>query len=426
MIAEILSTGNEVLTGTVVDSNSAFIAAALEEAGVEVKRHTCVGDNIDDIARAIHELAGRADLVLVTGGLGPTGDDLTTEAVAHAAGVALHLDKTAYASVERFFKDRGATMRETDPKQAMLPEKAACIPNPVGSAPGFSLAVDNCRVYVMPGVPFEMEKMLIESVLPDINTRRKDGPVFAAAKTLSVFGLPESEVGRMMNALPENFPRVGYGIRVSFPEIFITVSTRHTEKSTALTLVEQAADWAKQTIGGCVFSERGLSLPAEVGRLLLEKKQTVAVAESCTGGLVGNLLTNNPGSSDYFLLSAVTYANAAKTAVLGIDEETIIKHGAVSQETARTMAESVRRLSNATFGLATSGIAGPDGGTPEKPVGTVCVGLAWPQGSTARKLTLSFQNRTMNKRIFAFAALELLRRQILSELKETDQGQPQR
>ncbi len=422
MIAEVLATGNEVLTGTIVDSNSAFIARLLEQAGIEVRRHTCVGDNIQEITTALKEMVARADIILVTGGLGPTGDDLTTEAVAQAAGVGLRSDKTAYASLERFFNERGVTMRETDPKQALLPEKAVCIPNPVGSAPGFFLDISDSRVYVMPGVPFEMEIMLVESVLPDIDSRRVDGPACAVAKTLSIFGLPESEVGRMMNALPEKFPRVRYGIRVSFPEIFVTVSTRHADKNTALTLVEQAADWAKQTIGDCVFSDQGLSLPAEVGRLLAEKRQTVAVAESCTGGLIGNLLTNNSGSSDYFLLSAVTYANAAKTAVLGIAEETLIKHGAVSEETARDMAENVRRLAKANYGLATSGIAGPDGGTPDKPVGTVCIGLACSRQAVARKLTLSFQNRSMNKRIFAFAALEMLRRQILSKPEDTNQG----
>lgn len=412
MLAEILATGNEVLTGTVVDSNAAFIAGALEEAGIEVRRHTCVGDDIEQIAGALTEIAARADIALITGGLGPTGDDLTTEAVARAAGVNLLLDQTAYASVERFFANRGFKMRSTDPKQALLPEGAVCIANSVGSAPGFFLDMGRCRVYVMPGVPFEMEIMMTDSVLPDIDSRRHGGRAHAAARTLSVFGLPESEVGRLIAGIADGFPGIRYGIRVSFPEIFVKVSTRGQDKSAAEALVESAARWAEQTIGECVFSSRGLSLPAETGRLLAEKKKTVAVAESCTGGLVGHLLTNNPGSSDYFLLSAVTYANAAKIGVLNVPQETIDRHGAVSEETARAMAANVRRVAGADFGLAISGIAGPDGGTAEKPVGTVCIGLASPAETYGRKLTLSFQNRAMNKRIFAFAALEMLRRQI--------------
>ena len=422
MLAEILATGNEVLTGTIVDSNSAFIARMLEEAGIEVNRHTCVGDDITDISVALKELTARADIVLITGGLGPTGDDLTTEAVARAAGVGLQTDKSAYASLERFFNERGVTMRETDPKQALLPEKAVCIPNRVGSAPGFYLDMGSCRVYVMPGVPFEMEIMLIESVMPDIETRRVDGPAYAAAKTVSVFGLPESEVGRLMNGLSQTFPNIRYGIRVSFPEIFIKLSIRHTDKTTARSLVDKAADWTKQSFGDCAFSLQGLSLPAEVGRLLTEKKETVAVAESCTGGLVGDLLTNNPGSSDYFLLSAVIYANTAKTAVLNVSEKTITEQGAVSENVVRAMAANACRLAGSTYGLAISGIAGPEGGTPEKPVGTVWIGLASPSGVAARKLILSFQSRIMNKRIFAFAALELLRRQIISKPKETNRG----
>ena len=424
MLAEILATGNEVLTGTIVDSNSAFIAQVLEEAGIEVRRHTCVGDDIADITAALKEMTARADVALVTGGLGPTGDDLTTEAVARAAGVGLKRDKAAYASLERFFRERGLNMREADPKQALLPEQAVCIPNRVGSAPGFFVDVGSCRVYVMPGVPFEMEIMLTESVMPDIATRRLDGPAFAAAKTVSVFGLPESEVGRLMNGLSQPFPDIRYGIRVSFPEIFVKLSTRHTDKTTALMLVENAADWTRQTIGDSAFSLQGLSLPAEVGRLLAERKETVAVAESCTGGLVGNLLTNNPGSSDYFLLSAVTYANAAKTAILNVAAKTISAHGAVSEAVVRDMAVNVRHLAGAGHGLATSGIAGPDGGTPEKPVGTVWIGLASPGGVTTRKLTLSFQNRSMNKRIFAFAALEMLRRQLIGKPTVLNQDRP--
>ena len=422
MLAEILATGNEVLTGTIVDSNSAFIAQRLEEAGIEVKRHTCVGDDISDISAALKESSARADVVLVTGGLGPTGDDLTAEAVARAAGGGLQKDEAAYASLKRFFNDRGMTMRETDPKQAMLPDNAVCIPNRVGSAPGFFLDIGSCRVYVMPGVPFEMEIMLVESVIPDIGTRLADGPTFAAAKTISVFGLPESEVGRLMNGLSLHFPEIRYGIRVSFPETFVKVSIRHADKNAARSLVDKAAEWTKQTIGDFAFSIQGLSLPAEVGRLMTERKETVAVAESCTGGLVGNLLTNNPGSSGYFLLSAVTYANAAKTAVLNIPEKTISENGAVSEAVVRSMAVNVCRLAGATYGLATSGIAGPDGGTPQKPIGTVWIGLASPRGVTARKLTLSFQNRSMNKRVFAFAALEMLRRQLISKPEEKNHG----
>ena len=412
MLAEILSTGNEVLSGTIVDSNAAFIASRLEEIGLEVRRHTCVGDDIDHIAASVKEIAARTDIAIITGGLGPTGDDLTAEAVARAAGVGLTIDEAARASMESFFAKRGLPVRPTDPKQAMLPRGAVCLPNNVGSAPGFCLIVDRCRVYVMPGVPFEMEIMMDQAVLPDIQRHRGE-PSQAVSRTLSIFGLPESEVGRLIAGIPETFPGIRYGIRVSFPEIFVKISSRGQHRPAVESLVDEAARWARQTIGAGVFSDQGLSLPEETGRLLTEKNKTVAIAESCTGGLIGHLLTNNPGSSDYFLLSAVTYSNAAKTAVLKVPEEIIARHGAVSEETAQAMAAGVRQQSGADLGLAVSGIAGPAGGSADKPVGTVCIGLASPAGVTGRRLTLSFQNRSMNKRFFAFIALEMLRRQLL-------------
>ncbi len=414
MIAEILSTGNEVLSGTIADTNAAWIAAQLEEAGLEVRRHTCVGDDLDDIAGALSEITGRAELVIVTGGLGPTGDDLTAAAVARAAGVVLEEDAAALASVERFFAERGSSMRAADPKQALLPRGAECLDNPVGSAPGFTLTISGCRVCVLPGVPAEMKIMLQDRVLPRVAGWQSGPRLYSAAATVSVFGLPESEAGRLINELPELFPGVRYGIQVAFPQIFVRVSARRPDRDEARALVDRARDWVRSALGGGAFSGEGLSLEAEVGRLLLEKGRTVAVAESCTGGLVADLLTGTPGSSAYFLLSAVTYANPAKTDLLGVPAEAIAAHGAVSEETARAMAAGVRQRAGADFGLATSGIAGPGGGTPEKPVGTLCIGLAAPDGTiTSRQLRLAFQNRAMNKRVFAFAALEMLRRQVL-------------
>ena len=413
MIAEILATGNEVLSGAIADTNAAHIAQVLEAAGIEVRRHTCVGDDLDHIAAAVTEICARADVLLVTGGLGPTGDDLTTEAVARAAGKKLVLDPEAEHSMKTYFVQRKRSMQPSDAKQAMLPEGAQCIVNAIGTAPGFMLAMGHCHVFVMPGVPHEMKQILETGVLPRIETLQGGGRLYAASRILTVFGLPESTVGERMAGFDAAFPSMRYGIRVKFPEIFIKVSTRQPDARTAQDLAVQACQWVKKQVGESVFSDAGLALEAEVGRLLVSAKATVAVAESCTGGLIADLLTGVPGSSDYFLFSGVTYANQAKVDVLGVSPQTIETHGAVSEETVKEMADGVRRVAGATFGLATSGIAGPSGGTREKPVGTVCIGLAGPDGVQTSRVCLSFQNRSMNKRLFAFLALETLRRKLL-------------
>lgn len=414
MITEILSTGNEVLSGIVADTNAAWIAGRLEELGLEVKRHTCVGDDLDQIAGALLEICGRAQLVVVTGGLGPTGDDLTAAAVAQAAGLPLVQDSAALESVQRFFAERGSTMRSSDAKQALLPRGARCLVNPVGSAPGFAITIAGSHVCVLPGVPHEMKRMLTDQVLPLVEGWQARQRLFPATVTISVFGLPESEVGRRVAGLTDQFPDVRYGIRVSFPQVFVRVTTRKPVQAEAEATLAEARAWLLHSLGEKVFSGQGLSLEAEVGRLLLEKKLTVALAESCTGGLVADLLTDTPGSSAYFLLSTVTYANQAKTGLLKVPDETIATFGAVSEETVRAMARGVQRLAGADFGLAVSGIAGPGGGTPGKPVGTVCFGLAGPNNEvTVTTRQLSFQNRAMNKRLFAFAALDMLRRQVM-------------
>ncbi|MDY6905163.1 MAG: competence/damage-inducible protein A [Thermodesulfobacteriota bacterium] len=417
MIAEILSTGNEVLCGAVVDSNAAFIAQHLEEAGIEVRRHVCVGDDMDDLVAALTEIAGRADVALMTGGLGPTGDDLTGEAVAKAAGVPLVFNEEAHQSVAAFFESRRGRIQDSDNKQAMLPQGASCIVNDVGSAPGFVTIIGNCRVFAMPGVPHEMKKMVKDFVLPYIGQLETGARLHAATRTVSVFGLPESIVGQRIKPFNEVFPGLRYGIRVKFPEIYVKVTARLKDAAEAEKRVGQAAQWVSDAIGNPAFSMTGDSLEVETARLLKKVNATIAVAESCTGGLLADLLTSVPGSSAYFLLSAVTYANQAKIDLLDVPAATIEANGAVSEETAKAMAEGARRIAGATYGIATSGIAGPDGGTEEKPVGTVCIGIATPEKTDAMRWQLSFQNRAMNKRIFAFVAIEALRQELLKAME---------
>lgn len=414
MDAEILATGEEIRTGILIDSNSAHIAQRLQEIGVRVQRHTAVGDDLDVLAEVLGEMAGRCDVAVVTGGLGPTVDDLTAAAAAKAAGVHLTHDRTAMQSIEAFFAARKRPMNPSIRKQALLPEGSACLVNPVGTAPGFELTVDRCQFFFLPGVPFEMRRMLEDRVIPRIIELQGDKRRFYLSKTLSVFGLTESITGEHLSDLASVFPGIQLGLRAKFPEIQVKLYASAAAQAQLNKRLEEAGRWVIQRLGDKVFSDRGKPMEEVVGSLLRNTNSSVAVAESCTGGLIGHLLTNVAGSSDYFLLSAVTYSNAAKVNVLQVPQSILETFGAVHEEAAKAMAEGARQLAGATFGLATSGIAGPSGGTPDKPVGTVCIGLATPEKAFGRRFNFSYPDRWMNKKMFAMTALDLLRRELLT------------
>jgi len=412
MIAEILSTGDEIRTGTLVDTNSAYIAQELEGMGVRVLRHLTVGDDLTELAAVLQEIGSRADIAVVTGGLGPTSDDLSAEAAASAAGVPLVLDPEALRRIEGFFDRIGRPMGDNNRKQALLPESAVRIDNPIGSAPGFHLLIGKCRCFFLPGVPLEMKRMLRESVLPTIDTLLGSGarPI-RIVTTLSSFGYGESMTAEKLTGFDEAFPDIRLGYRAKFPEVQIKLYLEGTDRLKLEARSLEAAGWVKERLGGRVFSDRGESMPEVIGRLLVERGATLAVAESCTGGLISHWITNVAGSSRYFLSAAVTYANEAKCRLLGVSPEILLRHGAVSEPVIREMAEGVRRMSGANFGLATSGIAGPDGGTPEKPVGLVWIGVSTQEnGTSARSFQFRYANREANKQMFAMTALEMLRR----------------
>lgn len=413
MIAEILATGDEIRTGALIDTNSAYISEKLEEMGIDVVRHTCVGDDSGQLVSVLKEIGSRTDIAVVTGGLGPTTDDLSAQAAAEAAGVELILNEDAKASMEVYFKKRGRPLPSADNKQMLLPQGSECLINAVGTAPGFSLGINACVFFFMPGVPHEMRRMFSDQVLPRIEKQIKGGREVHLTRTISTFGLPESEVNRRLLEFPDRFPEIKLGLRATFPEVQVKVYGRGTDQNLLKQQLEHAAAWIGQQIGKRVFSMDGRSMEAEVGRLLLKNQATLAVAESCTGGLIAHQLTNVAGSSEYFLFSGVTYSNEAKVRVLGVSPETLKTYGAVHEETAKEMAAGAKRLSGATYALATSGIAGPGGGSPDKPVGTVCIGLATPESVTGRRYQFTFTDRFMNKQIFAMMALELLRRELI-------------
>lgn len=415
MRAEILATGDEIRTGSLVDSNSAFISERLEQNGVEVVRHHAVGDDLSVLINVLREIAARTDVAVVTGGLGPTQDDLSAEAAASAAGVELELDQRALDDISAFFDRRGRAMSGSNRKQAYVPKGAFCLYNPHGTAPGFEIAIGQCTFYFLPGVPNEMKPMLEQQVLPRLQNRLGTGHLFRLSRVVSTFGLPESVVGERVAGIEQHFPEIKLGLRAKFPEIQVKLYLNGEDKDSGEQTLAAAVRWSVDRLQPHVFSTHERSLAAEVGELLKQRSATLALAESCTGGLLGNWITNTAGSSDYFLFSAVVYSNECKVKVLGVSEDTLKNFGAVDEETARQMAQGAQKVAGATFGLATTGIAGPGGGTKEKPVGTICVGLATPDEVKSLRFTLSFGQRLMNKRLFAMIALDFLRRHLTGD-----------
>lgn len=417
MQAEILSTGDEVRSGAVVDTNAAFIAEMLETNGISVNRHTCVGDDVDGIAAALQEIARRADMAVITGGLGPTADDVTAEAAARAAGVELEEVPAALEQVERFFKSRGVAMSAANRKQALLPRGASVLENIDGTAPGFRMTMGACRMVFLPGVPREMRPMMARHVLHDLKAQHRSDGVVHAVDVISTFGLPESVVGDRLKDITPTAGPLRIGLRVLFPEIHVRLYGRGDRQETLAAQMRQLKDTICERLGKRVVATDGRRLPEVLAHLLIERKATLAVAESCTGGLMAKQLTDVPGSSGFFLLSAVTYANEAKMAVLGVAPETLERFGAVDEATAREMAEGARRCAGADYALSTTGIAGPDGGTAEKPVGTVCIGLATPEGTTTFRYGFSFGDRDLNRRLFAATAFDRLRQYLMGTLQ---------
>ena len=362
MKAEILATGDEIRSGALVDTNSAYIAEKLEETGIAVQRHTCAGDDSAMLESIIREISDRADICVVTGGLGPTTDDITAEAAAAAAGVELVEDERALSMIAAFFKERNRAMTASNRKQALVPVGATILYNPVGTAPGFSLKINGCTFFFLPGVPPEMVRMLSADVLPAVEkimgTRRTN----CLVRNISTFGLTESAVGDKVAGVVDQFPGLRLGLRAKFPEIHVKFYLNGKDLTHMRATLNAATKWVQDRLGKYVISTQGDPLPRVVGELLTDKGASLAVAESCTGGRIANWLTDVPGSSNYFLFAGVSYANAAKVDILGVAPQTLEEKGAVSEETAREMAAGARRIAKATYGISTTGIAGPGGG----------------------------------------------------------------
>jgi nicotinamide-nucleotide amidase len=406
--------GDEIVNGLTVDTNSGFVAGELRALGVEPVGGLSVPDDEEAIVDALERALEEAELVVCTGGLGPTADDLTTACVARVAARALVLHEPSLEAVRERFRARGMEMSENNRRQALFPEGAEVFPNPEGTAPGFIVEIGRGRwLACLPGVPREMRAIVRGSLLPWVAARRP-GRRFLS-RTWSTFGVTESRLDELLaGAFDPAEARLAF--RAAFPRMSVRLTVSGDPGEALEARMDALEGRLRERLGDAVIGVGEVGMEEVVGALLRERGATVAVAESCTGGRIGDWLTDVPGSSEYFLAGVAAYANAVKTGVLGVLPATLEAHGAVSPETAAEMAAGVRRLAGAAFGLSTTGIAGPGGGTPEKPVGTVCVGLAWEGGVWSRRYDLGSRGRDWVKTTTALVALDRLRRALLGAL----------
>jgi nicotinamide-nucleotide amidase len=408
--AELLVTGDEIVRGAVVDTNSGWLLQRLTLAGVRVRRVVAVGDVREDLFAALQEGARRSELLVISGGLGPTSDDLTAEIAAEAAGVGLRRDEASLARLHARWAARGRTLPPPPAveRQAMVPEGAEALANDEGTAPGFRLRLGGADCFFFAGVPREFRHLCERHLLPAVAARRG---VALATRTLRCFGLTESELDARLLAFATG-RGLRLGLRAAFPEAWATLAAEGATPEAAAGMLDSAVQDAQTLLEDACFSTRGESLAEVVGRLCVAGGATLAVAESCTGGLLGAALTAVAGSSRYFLGGALTYANEEKTRQLGVPPALLAEVGAVSGEVASAMAEGIRARTSATHALAITGVAGPGGGSAEKPVGTVWIGLAGPGGSSAVPYRFARTSRDDIRAASVAAALDLLRREL--------------
>ena len=407
----VLVTGDELLSGEVTDTNTATIAEALSRYGYRLRFSLAVPDREKEITAALQYLITQVKYVVVTGGLGSTGDDLTARAASRALQQPLVINEEALTMVRRWFSSRDRRMEPNNERQALLPQEAVPLPNRIGTAPGFQLRHHGCELFFLPGVPQEMEAMFQQSVLPAL---QQSLPEIAPLKqtSLTLFGLPEPRVEALIP-----YDRLAAGVEVAFTLAYPLVRVKLTASGEeAEGKLQQAEELLEQCLGEHIVARNEETPEANVAALLTRAGLTLSLAESCTGGLLASLLTSQPGASAYLERAGITYADSAKQSWLQVPPQIIEQHGAVSEPCARAMATGLRQVARTDLALAITGIAGPDGGTPEKPVGTVFLALASPEGLHVQRYRFH-GDRIRIQRMSAFMALEWLRRYALRRLE---------
>lgn len=407
-----ISIGDELLSGKTVDSNNAFISKELARVGVVVSKKLIIGDVNENIKKALNWSLAEADVVTLTGGLGPTHDDITKQALCEFFGVGLRTYPEILENIKARFEKRGFKFAQSNLSQAEYPENADVLPNSVGTAQGMHFEHEGSHLFVMPGVPAEMRAITTEHIIPQL--KDLTGALQESIDIHSI-GLPESRLYELTKPVLDQYS----GVKVAYlPKHFVVTirisfdSQSSGDKSEQLNEIYQRL---REQLPKHIFGRDEDSLPSVVGHELVKKKATVASAESCTGGLIASMITDISGSSDYFNTGYVTYANETKTALVGVREETLTAHGAVSEETVSEMLAGTLERSGSDYAIAVSGVAGPTGGTEEKPVGTVYIGVAGTSGQHIKRFQFG-TNRVMNKQLSAYTALNLMRLFIRDEL----------
>ena len=411
MRAEIIATGSELLTGGIAETNSLFLGEELLDLGIETAFKTIVGDRDKDMEEALRGAAERVDIIIVTGGFGPTEDDMTRKAVARVFKKRLVLSDDALKAIKAVFAGKGRKYASANDRQALIPAGSRLLGNPVGVAPGFYFTDEGKFIAVLPGVPSEMQAMFREGLRQALS-EHVGGQAAISRKVLHTCGFSESKVNELIqDVLKQKRPAVGLTARETGVDIRIVA--REGSKARARSAVERTEAEVRKKLGDAVFGVDGQEMEEIVGALLLQRKMTLAVAESCTGGLIGGRITNVAGSSVYFERGVVSYSNAAKTELLGVPATLIERHGAVSGEIASAMAKGIREQAKTGLGLAVTGIAGPSGGTPEKPVGLVYIALASPTGLKVDEHRI-LGTRSQVRQRTAQMALDMVRRHLIA------------
>jgi len=408
MKTEIIAVGTELLLGQITNTNARFLSEKLAEKGIDVYWHTVVGDNQVRVAEAFNMALSRADLIIFSGGLGPTMDDLTKETVADVLGLTLKKDEAWEKELENIFARLGRIMSDNNYKQALIPGGARLLVNEHGTAPGIWLQHMGKIVVLLPGPPRELIPMFTDSVLPQLPG--KNGVILS--RVLKITGMGESTMEERIADLVADQTNPTIAPLAKYAEVHLRLTAKAVNREQALKLLDETEAKLLARLGEAVFARDEETMADAVAGLLFKSNLTIAVAESCTGGLLAHMLTNVSGSSAYFQQGQVVYSNRSKTELLGVQQELIAEYGAVSEEVARKMAENLRMRSSSDLAMAITGVAGPTGGTAEKPVGLVFMAMATAEGISCRKFNF-FGNRQNIKERAAIAALNMLRLYLL-------------
>jgi nicotinamide-nucleotide amidase len=411
LIAEILSVGTELLLGEIVDTNASYLSSQLAAIGIDVYHRQTVGDNLARLTEALHTALSRAEVVILTGGLGPTEDDLTREAIAAATGRPLVRIPASEQRLREFFAARNRPLADSNLRQADAPAGAEHLENVCGTAPGIYLRWEGRLIFAAPGPPTELKEMTQRSILPLLCQALGETPRLYT-RSLLLADIGESQVADLLSEMICHQTDPTLALYASPAQVRLRLATKAHSAEEAQARMAPIEARVREILSAHIFGTDEDTMAAAVGRLLRERGQTLAVAESCTGGLIASRLTDIPGASHYFLAGLTTYANQAKIELLGVDPAIIATHGAVSEPCARAMAEGARRVSGADYAVATTGIAGPEGGTPEKPVGLVFLAVADAQGTVVQRQLWPSTREQFKTRV-AQLALSLLRRRLV-------------